>query len=50
MVPREPNKVTLLPLQIVKEGEAVMVGVGVAFTVTVCVAVPEHPAVVPVSV
>ena len=50
VVPPEPDKVTLLPLQIVKEGEAEIVGEGIGLTVTVCEAVPEHPLVVPVKV
>ena len=50
MVPPDPVKVTLLPLQIVNEGDTAMVGEGTAFTVTVCVELPEQPFVVPVNV
>src|SRR6185503_10650047 len=49
-VPPEPVKVKLLPLQIVSEGEAVIVAEGIGLTVTVEVAVPEQPFVVAVKV
>ena len=50
MLPPDAIKVTLSPLHIVNEGEAVSVGVGIGLTVTDCVAVPEQPAEVPVKV
>jgi hypothetical protein len=49
-VPPDAVKVALLPLQIVKDGEAFMVGVGAAITLTVWEETPEHPLVVPVNV
>ena len=50
VVPPDAVSVALLPLQIVKEGEADIVGDGIALTVTVLVVTPEHPFVVPVNV
>jgi hypothetical protein len=43
VVPPDAVKVVLLPLQIVKEGAGVMMGVGIALTVTTDVAELVHP-------
>jgi hypothetical protein len=50
VVPPDADKVVLLPLQMVNEGEAEIVMVGVELTVTVRVVFPEHPPVVAVNV
>ena len=50
VVAPEPVSVVELPLQMVKEGLAEIETVGVAFTVTVFVVMPEQPLVVPVNV
>ena len=50
VVPPDAVNVALLPLHIVNEGEAEIVGEGIALTVTVCELVAEHPAEVPVKV
>ena len=49
VVPPEAVSVVLLPLQIVNEGEALIVGVGIGFTVTVFVSDAEHPPIVTVD-
>ena len=50
VVAPETEIVVELPLQIVKDGAAETVSVGIGFTVTVTVEVLEHPAEVPVTV
>ena len=43
VLPPETVSVTEFPEQTLREGAAVMLGVGNAFTATLCVAVAEHP-------
>ena len=50
VVDPEADRVVAVPLQIVKEGAAETVKVGIGFTVTVTVDVLEHPEEVPVTV
>ena len=50
VVQPEASRVTLFPLQMVKEGEAVIVGEGMGVTFTVFESVPEQPLEVPVKV
>jgi hypothetical protein len=50
VVPPDAVNVALLPLQIVKEGLAEIVGEGIGFTVKVAVVVPTHPLAVPLTV
>ena len=50
VLPPEPVRVVEYPLQIVNDGAAEIVGVGIGFTVTDTVEVLEHPREVPVTV